>query len=252
MPIPFAKALIRRLLLVSVNYSAVRIFRYDNLSSEGAIGAKPRERSPAIIRIMEEKQERNPLMPEIEPPIYRNVKAHPTARISPSAGIVGDVTIGSETCVLAGAQIRADDASVIIGDRVSIQENAVVHVDYSHPVTIGDHCTVGHGAIVHGCAIGTNTLVGMGSIVMNGAKVGNDCIIAAGALVSEGKEFPDRTLIMGVPARAARTLSDEEIERLCTFPADDYVRVSGNMVREGVLAHPEDGMDMHVGASQVR
>lgn len=191
-------------------------------------------------------------MSETEPRIYRSVKAHATARISPSSGIVGDVTIGSETCILASAQIRADDAPIVIGNRVSIQENAVVHVDYSHPAIIGDHCTVGHGAIVHGCTIGTNTLVGMGAIVMNGAKVGNDCIIAAGALVSEGKQFPDRTLIMGVPARAVRTLSDEEIERLCTFPADDYVRVSGNMVREGVLAHPEDGMDMHVGTSRIR
>lgn len=180
--------------------------------------------------------------------LYHHVSAHPTARIAPSAGIVGDVAIGRESCVLAGAQIRGDDAAVVIGNRVSIQENVVVHVDFDLPVIIGDHCTVGHGAIVHGCVIGTNTLVGMGSIVMNGAKIGNDCVIAAGALVSENKVFPDRTLIMGMPARAVRTLSDEEIDRLCTFPADDYVRVSGNMLREGALEHPASGMDMHRGA----
>lgn len=178
-------------------------------------------------------------MPEAEPLIYHRVKAHPTARISPSAGIVGDVTIGSESCVLAGAQIRGDDAAVYIGNRVSIQENAVVHVEFDCPVVIGDCCTVGHGAIIHGCVIGANTLVGMGSIVMNGAKIGENCVIAAGALVSEHKEFPDRSLILGVPARAVRTLSDEEIDHLCTFPGDDYVRVSGNMLREGLLAHPE-------------
>lgn len=191
-------------------------------------------------------------MSDSEPNIYRNVDAHPTARISPAAGIVGDVTIGRDSCVLAGAQIRGDVASVVIGDRVSIQENAVVHVERNHATAIGDCCTVGHGAIVHGCTIGRNTLVGMGAIIMNGANVGNDCVVAAGALVPEGKEFPDRTLIMGVPARAARTLSDEEVEQLCTQPADDYVRVSGDMVREGVLAYPEDGMSMQVGTSQVR
>lgn len=183
-----------------------------------------------------------------EESIYHRVRIHPTARISPAAGIVGDVTIGSETCVLAGAQIRADDANVVIGSRVSIQENVVVHVDFDRPVIVHDHCTVGHGAIVHGCEIGENTLVGMGSIVMNGAKIGRDCVIAAGAIITEGKQFPDRSMIMGVPARAIRTLSDEEIERLCTFPADDYVRVSGNMVKEGVLAHPDPTCNLQVGA----
>lgn len=176
-----------------------------------------------------------------EPSLYRNVKAHPTARLSHAAGIVGDVTIGRDSCVLAGAQIRADDAPVVIGNEVNVQENAVVHVDIDHPAVIHDRCTVGHGAIVHGCEIGPNTLVGMGAIVMNGAKVGANCVIAAGALVSEGKEFPDGSLIMGMPARVKRALSDEEIARLCGHAADEYVRVSADMLREGLLAHPEKG-----------
>ena len=176
-----------------------------------------------------------------EPSLYRTVKAHPTARLSPAAGIVGDVAIGRDSCVLAGAQIRADDAPCIIGDEVNIQENAVVHVDIDHPAVIHDRCTVGHGAIVHGCEIGPNTLLGMGAIIMNGAKVGANCVVGAGALVSEGKEFPDGSLVMGMPARVKRELSDEEIARLCAHAADEYVRVSADMLREGLLAHPEQG-----------
>ena len=86
---------------------------------------------------------------EAKPSLYRNVRIHQSARLSPAAGIVGDVTIGRDSCVLAGAQIRADDAPVIIGDEVNIQENAVVHVDHDHPAILHDHCTIGHGAIIH-------------------------------------------------------------------------------------------------------
>lgn len=180
-----------------------------------------------------------------ETPLYHRVKAHPTARIAPSAGIVGDVTIGRDSCVLAGAQIRADDAPVIIGDEVNIQENAVVHVDHDHPAVLHDHCTIGHGAIIHGCEIGPNALVGMGAIVMNGAKVGANCVVAAGALVSEGKELPAGSLVMGMPARVKRTLSDEEIAHLCTAAGDEYLAVGARMLEEGLLHNPEPGMDVH-------
>lgn len=175
---------------------------------------------------------------------YRNMKAHSTARLSPAAGIVGDVTVGRDSCVLAGAQIRADDAPVVIGNEVNIQENAVVHVDVNHPTIIHDHCTVGHGAIVHGCEIGPNTLVGMGAIVMNGAKVGANCVIAAGALVAEGKEFPDGSLIIGMPARVKRTLSEDDIERLCTAAGDEYLAVGARMLEEGLLRNPEPDMNI--------
>ena len=177
-----------------------------------------------------------------ESSIYHRVRIHPTARISPAAGIVGDVTVGRDSCMLAGAQIRADDAPVVIGDEANIQENAVVHVDIDHPAVIGDRCTVGHGAIVHGCQIGRNTLVGMGAIVMNGARIGANSVVAAGALVSEGKEFPDNSLLMGVPARLVRTLSEEEVALRCARAADEYVAVSARMLEEGLLRHPEPGM----------
>lgn len=184
---------------------------------------------------------------EAKPSLYRNVRIHPSARLSPAAGIVGDVTIGRDSCVLAGAQIRADDAPVIIGDEVNIQENAVVHVDRDHPAILHDHCTIGHGAIIHGCEIGPNALVGMGAIVMNGAKVGANCVVAAGALVSEDKELPDGSLVMGMPARVNRTLSDEEIARLCTAAGDEYLAVGARMLEEGLLHNPEPSADAHLG-----
>ena len=165
-----------------------------------------------------------------ETPLYHRVKAHPTARIAPSAGIVGDVTIGRDASVFAGVQIRGDDAPVVIGDESNLQENTVVHVDFDVPCIVGPHCTVGHGTILHGCELGENVLVGMGSIVMNRAKIGAN------------------SLIGGTPARVKRALTDEEIASMCTFPADDYVRQSGEMLEQGVLEHPAPDMDMHRGA----
>ena len=173
-----------------------------------------------------------------ETPLYHRVKAHPTARIAPSAGIVGDVTIGRDASVFAGVQIRGDDAPVVIGDESNLQENTVVHVDFDVPCIVGPHCTVGHGTILHGCELGENVLVGMGSIVMNRAKIGANSLIGAGSLVTEGKEFPPGSLIMGTP----------EIASMCTFPANDYVRQSGEMLEQGVLEHPAPDMDMHRGA----
>ena len=160
---------------------------------------------------------------------------------------MGDVTIGRDSCVLAGAQIRADDAPVIIGDEVNIQENAVVHVDHDHPAVLHDHCTMGHGAIIPGCEMGPNALVGRGAIVMTGAKGGANCGVAAGARVSGGKELPAGSLVMGMPARVNRTLSDEEIARLCTAAGDEYLAVSARMLEEGLLHNPEPDADAHLG-----
>ena len=112
---------------------------------------------------------------------YFNVHADPTARISPKASILGDVTIGSEATIFGGAYIRGDMAPVRIGANSNVQECVAIHVDTDYPCTVGDNVTIGHGAIVHGCTIADNCLVGMGSVVMNGAVIGEGCLIAAGA-----------------------------------------------------------------------
>ncbi|WP_080800075.1 gamma carbonic anhydrase family protein [Arabiibacter massiliensis] len=180
-------------------------------------------------------------IPVLERNCYHQVKAHPSALVSPHASIMGDVTLGRDATVLDGARLRGDDAPITIGDETNLQENVVVHADVGDPVVVGNHVTVGHRAILHGCAIGDNTLVGMGSIVMNRAVVGSNSLVAAGAIVTEDKQFPDGCLIMGVPARIARMLSEDEIALMCVEPADEYLVVRAALHEEGLLAHPEPG-----------
>lgn len=178
-------------------------------------------------------------LPAFPPGAYHRVKIDPAARISPSAGIVGDVTVGERACVLAGAQLRGDVAPIAVEAEANVQEGAIVHVDEGFPARICRHATIGHGAIVHGCTIGQNALVGMGAIVLNGAQVGESAVVAAGAVVTEGKTIPPRTLAMGVPARVVRELSDEDVERLCTRGADHYLAVGASMLADGVLVSGE-------------
>ncbi|WP_026885286.1 gamma carbonic anhydrase family protein [Clostridium beijerinckii] len=132
--------------------------------------------------------------------------------IAETAVIIGDVTIKRNANIWFGAVIRGDEASITIGENTNVQENCVVHVDYGYNAVIGDGCTIGHGAIIHGCTIKNNVLVGMGSIILNGAKVGNNTIIGAGSLITQNKEFEDGVLILGNPARVIRNLTEEEIE----------------------------------------
>ena len=133
--------------------------------------------------------------------------------ISETAQVIGNVVIGNNTSIWFGAVIRGDNEPIVIGDNTNIQENTVIHVDKGADVNIGSGCTIGHKAIIHGCTIGNNTLVGMGTIILNNAYIGNNCLVGAGSLITEGKTFPDKTLIMGSPAKVKRNLTEEEIEQ---------------------------------------
>ena len=124
--------------------------------------------------------------------------------------ILGNVTIGRDSCVLYYAVIRGDDAPVVIGEETNIQENCTIHVSHNMPVHIGNNVTVGHNAVIHGCTIGDRTLIGMGAVILDGAKIGNDCIIGAGSLVTKNTAIPDGSLVMGSPARIKRNLTWEE------------------------------------------
>ncbi len=143
--------------------------------------------------------------------------------IAPDARVIGLVTIGADVGIWFGAVLRGDNEPIVIGARTNIQENTVVHTDPGKPVTIGEGCTIGHGAIIHGCTIGNNSLVGMGATVLNGAVIGDNCLIGAHALVTEGKVFPDNSLIVGAPARVVRTLDAAAIAGL-KASAESYVR----------------------------
>lgn len=128
------------------------------------------------------------------------------------ARITGDVSFDEECRVWYNAVIRGDSGKITFGNRVNIQDNVTVHTGKGYTVEVGDDVTIGHNAIVHGCHIGSGSLVGMGAILMNGSTVGSHCIVAAGALLPENHHYEDGTLIMGMPAKAVRKLTKEEIE----------------------------------------
>lgn len=134
--------------------------------------------------------------------------------LAPDAHVVGQVTLGEDVGVWFGAVIRGDREAIDVGSGTNVQEAAVLHTDLGFPLTIGRGCTIGHGAVVHGCTLGDNVLVGMGATVMNGAVVGANSLVAAGALVTEGKMFPEGSLIVGAPARVARPLDEARIGAL--------------------------------------
>lgn len=129
--------------------------------------------------------------------------------IAPGAKICGDVSIGENSSVFFNAVIRADIEAIRIGEGSNIQDNCVLHSSINLPLSIGNGCLVGHGAIVHGCTIGDNVLIGMGSIIMNGAEIGEHSVIAAGAIVTEGRKIEPYSLVVGAPGKVVRTLSDE-------------------------------------------
>lgn len=153
-------------------------------------------------------------------PLYEMDGQRPTmpddgsAWVAPSADVIGDARLGREASVWFGAVIRADNTPIVVGERTNVQEGAMLHSDPGAPLTIGMDCTIGHHAILHGCTVGDRVLVGMGATVLNNAVIGDDCLIGAGALVTEGKTFPPGSLIVGVPAKAVRALSEEAIAGL--------------------------------------
>ncbi|MEZ2127261.1 MULTISPECIES: gamma carbonic anhydrase family protein [unclassified Sinorhizobium] len=142
--------------------------------------------------------------------------------IAPDAHVIGRVEIAEEVGIWFGAVLRGDNEPIIIRKGTNIQENAMVHTDPGHPATIGEGCTIGHHAVIHGCTIGDNSLVGMGATILNGAKIGKNCLVGANALITEGKTFPDNSLIVGSPARVVRTLEDAAVEGL-RRSAEKYV-----------------------------
>lgn len=135
-----------------------------------------------------------------------------SAFIAEGAVVRGDVTLGENCSVWYHATVRADRATITIGDNANIQDNCVVHVDAGASVHIGQGVTVGHSAIVHGCTVGDNTLVGMGAILLNDCVIGKNCIIGAGTLVTQNTRIPDGSLVLGNPGKVKRPLTLEEIE----------------------------------------
>jgi len=139
--------------------------------------------------------------------------------IAPNASVIGDVALGDDCSVWFGATLRGDNERITLGARSNIQDGATLHTDLGFPLDLGEDCTVGHNAILHGCTIGAGSLIGMGAIVLNGARIGRNCLVGAGALVTEGKVFPNGSLIVGAPAQAKRILDEAAVAGLARAAA---------------------------------
>ncbi|MFN3296449.1 gamma carbonic anhydrase family protein [Caldimonas sp.] len=139
---------------------------------------------------------------------------HETAWVAESAQVIGDVHLAEDSSVWFGTVIRGDTAAIRIGRGSNIQDNSVLHADLGVPLTIGEEVTVGHQVMLHGCTIGDGSLIGIQAVVLNNARIGKGCVVGAGSVVTEGKEFPDGSLILGAPAKVVRQLTPEQVERL--------------------------------------
>lgn len=148
--------------------------------------------------------------------VYKNIipKIHDSVYISEGAYVIGDVSVAAQANIWFNTVIRGDVHPVFIGEYTNIQDNCTVHVMHDHPTVIGSYVTVGHGAIIHGCEVGDNCLIGMGAILLSYSKIGKNCIVAAGSLIPERKEIPPNSLVMGSPGKIVRQLTEEDIQNI--------------------------------------
>ena len=154
---------------------------------------------------------------------YERIVQTEDSYIAPTAYVCGDVRIGQQSSIWYGTVVRGDEAEIVIGNETNIQDNCVLHTGVEQPVLVGSRVTIGHGCIIHGCTIKDESLIGMGTIIMDGAVIGSHCLVAAGSLVTEGTHIPDGSMVMGRPARIRRALTEEETARLGLY-ADHYVK----------------------------
>jgi carbonic anhydrase/acetyltransferase-like protein (isoleucine patch superfamily) len=157
----------------------------------------------------------------------------PSAYIAPGAILIGNVILGEECVVLSGAVLRADNDTIVVERGANVQENAMVHVDTGVPARIGEYCVVGHNAIIHGATVGPSCLIGMHATVLNNADIGRGSIVGAAALIPEGTVVPPQTMMLGVPAKARRDVSDDEAAGI-RAAAEGYVRLSREYLESGM------------------
>lgn len=168
-------------------------------------------------------------------PIYRlgehTPQIDPQSWVAPNATLIGQVVLRRNASVWWNCTLRGDTDRLIVGENSNIQDNSVLHTDPGIPLVVGKNVTVGHRVILHGCTVGDNSLIGMGSTLLNGAVIGKNCLIGANTLIPEGKVIPDRSLVVGLPGRIVRELTDEEVANL-QLSADRYVAQWRRYVRE--------------------
>jgi carbonic anhydrase/acetyltransferase-like protein (isoleucine patch superfamily) len=140
------------------------------------------------------------------------------AWVADSAEVIGDVVLGDDVSIWFGTVIRGDTETIRIGRGTNIQDLSVLHADFGEPLIIGDNVSVGHCVMLHGCTVGDGSLIGIQAVILNRAKIGRNCVVGAGSVVTEGKEFPDNSLIIGSPARVVKTLDEEAVKRFANIP----------------------------------
>jgi len=160
-----------------------------------------------------------------------------TAYVAVEAVVIGDVHLATDTSVWAGAVLRGDNEPIVIGEGSNVQEGTVMHTDPGCPLTVGKGVTIGHQAMLHGCTVGDGSLIGIQAVILNKAVIGRECLVGAGAVVTEGKVFPDRSLILGAPAKVVRTLTDEDVQNL-RRNAQNYVNRRA-LFKTSLIALPE-------------
>jgi len=160
-------------------------------------------------------------MPEIDDTVF----------LAETGVVIGRVKLSARVNVWYGAVLRGDEASIEVGENTNIQDNVTVHAAEGFPVKLGKNITVGHNAVVHGCTVGDGTMIGMGSCILNGAVIGKGCLIGAGALVKENMVIPDKSLVVGIPAKVIRTIDDETLEKI-KKNADMYVSLASEYREE--------------------
>ncbi len=154
--------------------------------------------------------------------------------IAPGVQVIGKVRLETDVSIWFGAVLRGDIEEILVGARSNVQDGSLLHTDLGFPLTIGHDCIIGHHAILHGCTIGENSLIGMGAVLLNGARIGCNCFVGANALVTEGKEFPDNSLIVGSPARLMRTLDETSAQSLRNSAAQ--YAANGQRYAKGLVA----------------
>ncbi|GAA4229920.1 carbonic anhydrase/acetyltransferase-like protein (isoleucine patch superfamily) [Sagittula marina] len=150
-------------------------------------------------------------------------RIHESAWVAPDANLIGRIVLSEASSVWFGCTLRGDNEEIRVGNGSNIQENVVCHTDMGYPLTIGEGCTIGHKAMLHGCTIGANVLIGMGATVLNGAVIERNCLIGAGALITEGMHVPEGSLVLGMPGKVVRDLTPEQIDGL-RKSAESYQR----------------------------
>ena len=180
---------------------------------------------------------------------YRgSTSIHPEAYISDTCWIVGDVRIGYHAVVMHGACLRGDCDYIEIGAETNVQENCVLHESEGQPIIIGEHTTLGHGCVIHACEIGDNSLIGMNAVVLNGAKIGNNCVVGAGCIVPEGMVVPDYHMVVGVPGKIKRELTQEEVVNIIESLSEGNLTEATRMYAEGLVLHPNEDLLRKIGA----